>query len=89
MLEERLILTDAAWQEISTILARVKHTAGSPPKQSDRMFLEAVLYGFCRKFCSGGHEETAAPDPNHVCSLPLKNGPESRVSRPVLDWITP
>jgi transposase len=44
MMEERLILTDAAWQEISTILARGKHTAGSPPKQSERMFLEAVLY---------------------------------------------
>jgi transposase len=44
MMEERLILTDAAWQEIATILARVKHKAGSPPKQNDRMFLEAVLY---------------------------------------------
>jgi transposase len=44
MTEERLILSDTAWQEIATILARVKHKAGSPPKQSDRMFLEAVLY---------------------------------------------
>jgi transposase len=44
MREERLILSDAAWQEIATILARVKHKAGSPPKHSDRMFLEAVLY---------------------------------------------
>src|SRR4030095_4407171 len=44
MRAERLILSDAAWQEIATILARVKHKAGSPPKQSDRMFLEAVLY---------------------------------------------
>jgi transposase len=44
MTEERLILSDTAWQEIAIILARVKHKAGSPPKQSDRMFLEAVLY---------------------------------------------
>jgi putative transposase len=44
MTEERLILSDEAWQEIATILARVKHKAGSPPKQSDRMFIEAVLY---------------------------------------------
>lgn len=44
MMEERLILSDTAWQEIATILTRVKHKAGSPPKQSDRMFLEAVLY---------------------------------------------
>jgi transposase len=43
MTEERLILTDAAWQEIATLLARVKHRAGSPPKHSDRMCLEAVL----------------------------------------------
>jgi transposase len=40
----RLILTDEAWQEIAAILARVKPKAGSPPQQSDRMFIEAVLY---------------------------------------------
>jgi transposase len=40
----RLILTDAAWQEIAAILDKVKHKAGSPPQQSDRMFVEAVLY---------------------------------------------
>ena len=44
MTDERLLLSDTAWQEIATILARVKQKAGSPPKQSDRMFLEAVLY---------------------------------------------
>jgi transposase len=40
----RLILTDEAWQEIAAILARVKPKAGSPPQQSDRIFIEAVLY---------------------------------------------
>jgi len=40
----RLILTDGAWQEIAAVLARVKPKAGSPPQQSDRMFIEAVLY---------------------------------------------
>ena len=40
----RLIVTDAVWQAIATVLAEVKHKAGSPPKQSDRMFIEAVLY---------------------------------------------
>jgi putative transposase len=39
-----LILTDEAWQEIAIILDKVKHKAGSPPQQSDRMFIEAVLY---------------------------------------------
>jgi transposase len=39
----RLIVTDEAWQEIVTVLDRVKHTAGSPPQQRDRMFIEAVL----------------------------------------------
>jgi transposase len=43
MREERLILSDTAWQEMATLLARIKHKAGSPPKQTDRMFLEAVL----------------------------------------------
>ena len=40
----RLILTDEAWQEIAAILEKIKHKAGSPPRQSDRMFIEAVLY---------------------------------------------
>jgi len=40
----RLILTEEAWQELAVILAKVKHKAGSPPRQSDRMFIEAVLY---------------------------------------------
>jgi transposase len=44
MTKGRRILTDEAWQEIAVILDRVKHKAGSPPQQSDRMFIEAVLY---------------------------------------------
>jgi transposase len=40
----RLILTDETWQEMAAVLARVKPKAGSPPQQSDRMFIEAVLY---------------------------------------------
>jgi transposase len=44
MPQGRLILTDAAWQELAVILAQVQHKAGSPPPQSDRLFIEAVLY---------------------------------------------
>ena len=40
----RLIFTEDAGQEIAAILTRVKHKAGSPPQQSDRRFIEAVLY---------------------------------------------
>jgi transposase len=40
----RLMLTDEAWQEIAAMLARGKPQAGSPPQQSARMFIEAVLY---------------------------------------------
>jgi transposase len=43
MTSERLVLTDEAWQDIAQILAEIKHKAGRPPEQSDRMFLEAVL----------------------------------------------
>lgn len=42
--ESRLILTDEAWGRIATALAAVKSRAGAPPKQSDRDFVEAVLY---------------------------------------------
>jgi transposase len=44
MSKERLILTDAAWQEIAVIFERVEHKAGSPPQQSDRVVIEAVWY---------------------------------------------
>ena len=42
--EVRLVLTDAAWEEIAEVLHTAKRTDGRPPVQSDRMFLEAVLY---------------------------------------------
>jgi transposase len=44
MISDRLVLTDEAWEDIAKILAEIKHKAGRPPAQSDRMFLEAVLY---------------------------------------------
>ena len=44
MTEERRLVTDKAWEEIAAMLARVKHTAGRPPQQSDRMCIEAVWY---------------------------------------------
>jgi transposase len=40
----RLLLTDAAWEQMATILARVKHPAGRPSELSARLFIEAVLY---------------------------------------------
>jgi len=40
----RLLLTDAAWAKIASILTAIKSRAGSPPVLSDRMFIEAVLY---------------------------------------------
>ena len=43
MTRVRLVLTDAAWAEIATILAEIKPKAGRPPEQRDRMFSEAVL----------------------------------------------
>ncbi len=44
MTSGRLVLTDEAWEAMATILAEIKHKAGRPPVQSDRMFIEAVLY---------------------------------------------
>ena len=44
MEEVRLVLTDAAWEEIAEVLHKAKRADGRPPVQSDRMFLEAVLY---------------------------------------------
>ena len=40
----RLLLTDEAWEQIATLLARLKHPAGKPPALRDRMFIAAVLY---------------------------------------------
>jgi transposase len=42
--EVRLVLTDAAWEEIAEVLHKAKRADGRPPVQRDRMFLEAVLY---------------------------------------------
>lgn len=42
--ESRLMLTDATWGRIAAALAAVKSRAGAPPKQTDRDFVEAVLY---------------------------------------------
>ena len=37
MTSERLVLTDDAWEDIAKILEEIKHKAGRPPEQSDRM----------------------------------------------------
>jgi transposase len=42
--ESRLMLTDETWDRLAAALAEVKSRAGAPPKQSDREFIEAVLY---------------------------------------------
>ena len=39
----RILLRDTAWEHIATLMAVIKHPAGSPPVLSDRMCLEAVL----------------------------------------------
>ena len=40
----RLLISDALWSRIEPVLQEFKHAAGSPPRLSDRMFIEAVLY---------------------------------------------
>ena len=40
----RLLISDAMWSKIEPVLRELKHAAGSPPKLSNRMFIEAVLY---------------------------------------------
>ena len=42
--ESRLMLTDETWGRIAAALTAVKSRAGAPPKQTDRDFVEAVLY---------------------------------------------
>jgi hypothetical protein len=37
---ERLVCTAAAWADIATILAAIKHKAGRPPEQRARLFIE-------------------------------------------------
>jgi putative transposase len=42
--EVRLMLSDAAWARIAAVLSEVKSRRGAPPDQTDREFVEAVLY---------------------------------------------
>ena len=44
MCDVRLVLTDEAWADIAEVLAQVKRKDGRPAEQSDRLFLEALLY---------------------------------------------
>ncbi len=40
----RLLIPDAIWSTLEPLLRESKHAAGAPPRLSDRMFIEAVLY---------------------------------------------
>jgi transposase len=42
--DSRLLLSDEIWDRLSKALSGLKSRAGAPPKQSDRSFIEAVLY---------------------------------------------
>jgi transposase len=42
--DSRLLLTDELWDRLAAALSGLKSRAGAPPKQSDRDFIEAVLY---------------------------------------------
>jgi transposase len=42
--ESRLMITDEVWARLAAALAAVKSRAGAPPQQTDRDFVEAVLY---------------------------------------------
>jgi hypothetical protein len=44
MADSRLLLTDKIWDRLSEALKGLKSRAGAPPKQSDRDFIEPVLY---------------------------------------------
>ena len=39
----RLVITDAVWAEMASVLRALTHDAGSPPQLSDRMVIAAVL----------------------------------------------
>jgi transposase len=43
-MEDRLLITDEIWEELEPLVRQAKHPAGAPPEQSDREFIEAVLY---------------------------------------------
>ena len=40
----RLLVSDALWSKMEPVLRELKHAAGSPPKLSNRMSIEAILY---------------------------------------------
>ena len=40
----RLLIPDAVCSTLEPLLRESKHAAGAPPRLSDRMFIEAVLY---------------------------------------------
>ena len=42
--ESRLLLTDEIWEQLAEALSGLKSRAGAPPGQSDRDFIEAVLF---------------------------------------------
>lgn len=43
-MEDRLLISDEIWEELEPLVRQAKHPAGAPPEQSDREFIEAVLY---------------------------------------------
>ena len=43
-MEDRLLLTDEAWERIEAVLTEVKSAAGAPPTLPDRDFVEAILF---------------------------------------------
>jgi transposase len=43
-MDDRLLLSDAAWRRIRTALAGLKSRRGAPPSLAERDFIEAVLY---------------------------------------------
>ncbi len=40
----RLLIPDAVWSTLEPLLRESKHAAGAPPRLSDRLVIEAVLY---------------------------------------------
>jgi putative transposase len=43
-MDDRLLLSDAAWRRIRTTLAGLRSRRGAPPSLAERDFIEAVLY---------------------------------------------
>lgn len=44
MINTQYILTDDVWEEMANVFTCIKHKAGRPSEQSDRVFVEAVFY---------------------------------------------